>query len=42
MDNRLLIASAVTTPYSEPDWQEGAVSAGWQALATIHARAMQA
>ena len=42
LDNRVLIGSAVTTPYSQPDWQEGAVSAGWQALKTIHERAMQA
>lgn len=40
MDNRLLIGSAATTPHSQPDWQEGAVSAGWQALTTLHARAM--
>jgi monoamine oxidase len=40
-DNRLLIGSAVTTPYSEPDWQEGAVAAGWQALTTLHERAMR-
>jgi monoamine oxidase len=42
LDNRILIGSAVTTPYSQPDWQEGAVSAGWQALKTIHERAMRA
>ena len=42
VDNRLLIGSAVTTPYSQPDWQEGAVSAGWQALKSIHERAMRA
>ncbi len=41
LDNRLLIGSAATTPYSEPSWQEGAVSAGWQALTTIHERAMR-
>jgi len=40
-ENRLLIGSAATTPYSAADWQEGAVSAGWQALNTLHARAMQ-
>ena len=27
--------------YSEPDWQEGAVAAGWQALKSIHERAMR-
>jgi monoamine oxidase len=41
MENRLLIGSAATTPYSQPDWQEGAVSAGWQALTTLHERAMR-
>ena len=41
MDNRILIGSAVTCPYSAPDWQEGAVSAGWQALTTLHERAMK-
>ncbi len=41
MDNRLLIGSAATTPHSQPDWQEGAVSAGWQALTTLHERAMR-
>ena len=40
-DNRLLIGSAATTPYSEPDWQEGAVGAAWQALTTLHERAMR-
>ena len=42
VDNRLLIGSAVTTPYSQPDWQEGAVAAGWQALTSLHERAMRA
>lgn len=41
MENRILIGSAVTAPYSSPDWLEGAVSAGWQALKTLHERAMQ-
>ncbi|MDR1990223.1 MAG: FAD-dependent oxidoreductase [Acidobacteriaceae bacterium] len=41
MENRIVIGSAATTPYSQPDWQEGAVSAGWQALQTVHARAMR-
>ncbi len=41
MENRLLIGSAATTPYSQPDWQEGAVSAGWQALTSLHERAMR-
>ena len=41
LDNRILIGSAVTCPYSAPDWQEGAVAAGWQALKTIHERAMR-
>lgn len=41
MDNRIVLGSAATTPHSEPDWQEGAVSAGWQALKSIHERAMR-
>lgn len=41
-DGRLLIGSAATTPYSQPDWQEGAVGAAWQALNTLHERAMRA
>ncbi len=40
MDNRIVIGSAATAPKSEPDWQEGAVAAGWQALKTVHERAM--
>lgn len=41
VDNRIVIGSAATTPHSEPDWQEGAVSAGWQAVASLHERAMR-
>jgi len=41
IENRIVIGSAVTAPFSEPDWQEGAVAAGWQALKTIHERAMR-
>jgi monoamine oxidase len=41
VDNRIIIGSAATAPYSQPDWQEGAVAAGWQALKTIHERAMR-
>jgi monoamine oxidase len=41
VDNRILIGSAAVTPHSEPDWQEGAVSAGWQALKLVHERAMR-
>src|SRR5271165_2912685 len=41
VDNRLLIGSAATTPYSQPDWQEGAVAAAWQALTSLHERAMR-
>ncbi|MCC7243937.1 MAG: flavin monoamine oxidase family protein [Acidobacteria bacterium] len=41
VDNRIVIGSAATTPRSAPDWQEGAVAAGWQALESIHARAMR-
>jgi len=41
VENRLLIGSAATAPYSEPDWQEGAVAAGWRALTLLHERAMR-
>jgi len=41
VDNRIVLGSAANTPHSEPDWQEGAVSAGWQALKSIHERAMK-
>jgi monoamine oxidase len=41
MDNRLLIGSAATAPFSQPDWQEGAVAAAWQALTMVHERAMK-
>jgi monoamine oxidase len=41
LDNRILLGSAATTPRSEPDWQEGAISAGWNALRSIHERAMR-
>jgi len=41
MDNRIVIGSAATAPKSEPDWQEGAVAAGWQALKTVHEHAMR-
>jgi monoamine oxidase len=41
LDNRIVIGSAVVCPYSAPDWQEGAVAAGWQTLKTIHERAMR-
>jgi monoamine oxidase len=42
MENRLVIGSAAVCPYSEPDWQEGAVAAGWQTVKSIHERAMKA
>jgi monoamine oxidase len=42
VDNRLIIGCAATAPASEPDWQEGAVSAGWQAVTSLHNRAMRA
>jgi monoamine oxidase len=42
MEDRLVIGSAAVCPYSEPDWQEGAVAAGWQTVKTIHERAMKA
>ncbi len=41
VENRLIIGSAATAPHSEPDWQEGAVAAGWQALTSLHERAMR-
>jgi monoamine oxidase len=41
MEDRLVIGSAAVCPYSEPDWQEGAVAAGWQTVKTIHERAMR-
>jgi monoamine oxidase len=41
VDNRIIIGSAATTTYSQPDWQEGAVSAGWQSLKSLHERAMR-
>jgi monoamine oxidase len=42
MEDRLVIGSAAVCPYSEPDWQEGAVAAGWQTVKTLHERAMKA
>ena len=41
-DNRIVLGSAAVAPYSEPDWQEGAVAAAWQALKLLHDRAMRA
>jgi monoamine oxidase len=42
VENRIIIGCAATAPRSEPDWQEGAVAAGWQALTSLHERAMRA
>lgn len=42
VENRIVIGSAAAAPRSLPDWQEGAVSAGWQALQSVHERAMRA
>jgi monoamine oxidase len=42
VDNRIIIGSAATAPESSPDWMEGAVAAGWQALTSLHDRAMRA
>jgi monoamine oxidase len=42
VDNRLILGSAATTPRSAPDWQEGAIGAGWHALERVHERAMRA
>jgi monoamine oxidase len=41
VENRVLIGCAATAPYSEPDWQEGAVASAWQALTSLHERAMR-
>ena len=41
VENRILIGSAAAAPYSEPDWQEGAVAAAWQAVRALHERAMR-
>src|SRR6476620_2829003 len=41
VENRIIIGCAATAPRSEPDWQEGAVAAGWQALRSLHERAMK-
>jgi monoamine oxidase len=41
VENRIIIGCAATAPTSEPDWQEGAVSAGWQAVTSLHTRAMR-
>jgi monoamine oxidase len=41
VENRIVIGSAATAPRSLPDWQEGAVAAGWQALQSVHERAMR-
>jgi hypothetical protein len=40
-NGRLLIGSAATTSYSQPDWQEGAVAAAWQGLTSLRERAMR-
>ena len=42
VDNRITLGAAATAPYSEPDWQEGAVAPAWQALTSLHDRAMRA
>jgi monoamine oxidase len=39
VDGRIVIGSAATAPRSAPDWQEGAVAAGWQAAQSVHERA---
>ena len=41
VENRIIIGCAAAAPRSEPDWQEGAVAAGWQALKSLHDRAMR-
>jgi monoamine oxidase len=42
LENRVVIGSAATAPYSSPDWLEGAVASAWQALKVVHERAMRA
>jgi monoamine oxidase len=42
IDNRIILGSAASAPESTPDWMEGAVAAGWQALTSLHDRAMRA
>ena len=42
VDNRIIIGCAAAAPRSEPDWQEGAVAAAWQAIESLHERAMRA
>lgn len=42
VENRILIGSAAVAPASQPDWQEGAVAAGWHAVRALHERAMRA
>ena len=41
IDNRIVIGSAATAPQSSPDWMEGAIAAAWQALTSLHDRAMR-
>jgi monoamine oxidase len=41
VDGRILIGSAAAAPHSEPDWLEGAVAAAWQAVTSLHERAMR-
>jgi monoamine oxidase len=41
VENRIILGSAAVAPHSQPDWQEGAVAAGWQALTSLHERAMR-
>jgi monoamine oxidase len=40
-DKRIILGSAAITLHSAADWQEGAISAGWQALTAVHERAMR-
>jgi monoamine oxidase len=42
VDNRIVIGSTATAPSASPDWTEGAIAAGWQALRSLHDRAMSA
>jgi monoamine oxidase len=41
MDNRIAIGPAAAAPSSTPDWMEGAIAAAWQALTSLHDRAMR-
>jgi monoamine oxidase len=41
VDNRILHRFSRHRALLEPDWQEGAVAAAWQAVKSLHERAMR-